>query len=122
MSFFKQLTLNDLRKLNAESSSSTSALDRIPTRFVKLLLASYLSVLMNLMISYLVNGVFPQALKTAVVKPYIKKFILDCEYLANYPPISNLSFNSKLLDRAVLKQPSDHPDDNKFLCKFQSAY
>ena len=54
------------------------------------------------------DGLFPQALKTAVVKPDIKNYNLDCQDLANYRPISNLSFISKSLERAVLHQLRDH--------------
>ena len=95
----------------------TSALDRIPIFFTD----SYLTVLLILINSSIEHGVFPQALKTAVVKPNIKNYNLDCQDVANYCPITNMSSISKLLEKTVVQQPRDHLEDNNVLFKFQSA-
>ena len=49
----------------------------------------------------LLTGYVPQSCKVAVIKPLLKKTTLDPEVLANYRPISNLPFLSKILERAV---------------------
>ena len=38
------------------------------------------------------HSIFPQALKTAVIKPLLKKNNLDASVMNNYRPISNLPF------------------------------
>ena len=49
-------------------------------------------------------GVVPQCFKHALVKPLLKKAILDPNCLSNYRPVSNLPFLSKVLERIVLEQ------------------
>ena len=52
---------------------------------------------MSLLTSYV-----PQAFKVAVIKPLLKKSTLDPEVLANYRPIENLPFISKILAKMLL--------------------
>ena len=51
----------------------------------------------------------------------MKKPYLDKESLTNYRPISNLSFLSKLTERAVKEQITEHLSTNSMFA-FQSAY
>ena len=57
-----------------------------------------------------------------IVYPGLKKPSLDPDDLANYRPISNLSFVSKLLERAVHAQLLLYLNDNELLPSVQSAY
>ena len=50
------------------------------------------------------KGYLPASQKKAIVYPGLKKPSLDPDDLSNYRPISNLSFVSKLLERAVHAQ------------------
>ena len=61
-------------------------------------------------------------MKKALVTPLLKKPTLDCETLKNYRPVSNLSFVSKLTERVVSQQLSEHMDQNKLHAPVQSAY
>ena len=54
--------------------------------------------------------------------PLLKKPTLDKEVLKNYRPVSNLSFLSKLLEKAALKQLSNHMDTHNLHTPIQSAY
>ena len=94
---FTMLSLNNLKKLLllTASMTSTSTLDRIPTRIVKSFPSELLSVVSNINFS-LEKKIFPHALKQAVVKSYIKNVIIDSKDFANYRPTSNLSYTSKL--------------------------
>ena len=47
------------------------------------------------------DGRFPDILKSAVVKPIIKKSNMDQFDLKSWRPISNLSFLSKLVERVA---------------------
>ena len=78
----------------------------------------YLAVFNN----SLVSGVFPSVYKSALVKPILKKILLDPNDLRNYCPVSNLSFLSKVLERIVLSQLNEHLNHNNFLSPLQSAY
>src|SRR6201996_8089518 len=61
-------------------------------------------------------------LKHALVTPLLKKSNLPHDDLANYRPISNLSFLSKLLDRLIANRLLLHLDSFPSVPKFQSAY
>ena len=58
----------------------------------------------------------------ALVKPLLKKPNLDNTDLHNYRPISNLPFLSKLLEKTVFNQLSNHLINNNILDKFQSGF
>jgi len=68
------------------------------------------------------SGVVPPSFKTAKVSPLIKKPTHDPEMLNNYRPISNLSFLSKVLERAVAPQLHNHLALNNLYPCFQSAF
>jgi hypothetical protein len=61
-------------------------------------------------------------MKHAVVTPHLKKPSLDRNVLGNYRPVSNLSFLSKLIERAMNSQLIDHLDKHELLPDRQSAY
>jgi len=74
--------------------------------------------LVNLSLS---NGVFPTHWKQAIVGPLFKKSGLELQ-LANYRPVSNLSFPSKLIEKDALYRLNIHFDTYNVLPKNQSAY
>ena len=67
-------------------------------------------------------GVFPDALKSALVTPILKKPNLDPEVMKNYRPISNLAFQGKVIKRCAMKQFVSYLDCNDLLASSQSAY
>ena len=54
--------------------------------------------------------------------PLIKKQGLDPEILKNYRPVANLSFISKIIEKAIATQIHDHLINNDIVDNFQSAY
>ena len=71
--------------------------------------------------SSLQQGAFTSCWKTAIVRPVIKKKGLE-QSLCNYRPVSNLSFLSKVLEKAAIAQFMEHCDMHQLLPDFQSAY
>ena len=69
----------------------------------------------------LVNGVFPNSEKTALIKPTLKNN-LDPQILSSYRPVSNLTYLSKMTEAAALQQLNIHLDKFKILPESQSAY
>ena len=58
-----------------------------------------------------------------MIVPLIKKPGLDPEILKNYRPVANLSFLSKVLERAIIAlQIYEHLSNNDIVDSFQSAY
>ena len=58
----------------------------------------------------------------ALVIPSLKKSNLNADDFMNYRPISNLTYMSKLLEKACLKQLLEHLNNNDLNGRFQSAY
>ncbi len=68
------------------------------------------------------SGHVPSALKTAIIRPLLKKPTFDPQTLANYRPISNLPFLSKVLEKVVARHLQDHLKCNNIFEKFQSGF
>ena len=70
----------------------------------------------------LCTGMFPSSLKSAIIRPSLKKPTLDSDELKNYRPISNLTYLSKIIEKVVHKQLTEYTDTNKLFSDFQSGY
>ena len=64
---------------------------------------------------------FPDAWKNALVRPLLKKVLLDILF-KNYRPISNLQYVSKLTEKAVFNQAHTHMMVNSVYPPLQSSY
>jgi hypothetical protein len=123
-------SLNQLTAVNQEevtstfmsSTSSTCILDPIPTKLLKEILPLIIDSILTIINNSLESGYVPLFFKTAVIKPLLKKHNLDPDLLANYRPISNLPFLSKILERVVVKQLCCHLQDNNLFETFQSGF
>lgn len=87
---------------------STCALDPFPTALVKSNLHAISPLITKVINHSLRAGHVPSTLKTAVIRPFLKKPTQDPEVFANYRPISNLPFLSKVLEKVVAAQLQDH--------------
>src|SRR6218665_882968 len=67
-------------------------------------------------------GHFPSRWKHAVVKPLLKKAGADESLPANFRPVSNLMFLSKVLERIANHQLTEYLTESHLLPRFQSAY
>ena len=119
---FRQLNTDDVRELISSSPNKSCCLDPIPTvllkRFIDFLV-SPITAILNLSLS---SGTFPSALKHASISPLLKKPNLDPDDPNSYRPVSNLPFLSKLIERAIFIQLSDHLSRHDLLPDRQSAY
>lgn len=61
------------------------------------------------------------ALKTAIIKPLLKKKNLDASILNNYRPISNLPFIGKVIEKVVY-QITTHLNQNDIFDIYQSGF
>ncbi|XP_029440310.1 uncharacterized protein LOC115080300 [Rhinatrema bivittatum] len=68
------------------------------------------------------QGLVPDPLKLAILKPLLKKTNLSPDDPANFRPIANLPFISKILERIVNKQLSEFLDNNKLLSPSQFGF
>ena len=112
----------DVMEIITKSPSPSCLLDPLPSWMVKQHLDVLLPVITSIVNRSLAEGVVPELLKTAIIIPLLKKATLDCNILKNYRPVSNLPFISKILERVVAKQLTDHMSLHQLHEPFQSAY
>ncbi|XP_071481961.1 uncharacterized protein [Diadema antillarum] len=93
-----------------------------PTWLLKETINTFLPYIASIVDTSLSSGVFPSSLKEAVVTPLIKKPNLNRDNLKNYRPVSNLSFLSKIIEKAALSQVSNYLDTNDLYVENHSAY
>ena len=103
-------------------------LDPVPTHLVHECLDDLIPTITAVINESLVSGIVPPLppppppFKQAIVLPLLKKPNLDRNVLKNYRHVSNLHFLSKILEKVVLQQLSDHLNATDTLQPFQSAY
>lgn len=78
--------------------------DVIPSRFLGQVIHTVGPDLLSVINKCLHTGTVPSEFKLATVQPQLKKTSLDSKLLANFRPISNLPFLSKILEKTVLNQ------------------
>ena len=122
LSEFVTVTPQEVQELISKSNTKHCDLDPVPTTVVKRmihLLASPIAMIIN---KSLTIGFLPTEMKTAIIKPSLKKTSLDPEIIKNYRPVSNLPYISKILEKAVNTRLDKHLEDNLLLDENQSAY
>ena len=122
LTHFRPVTEDFVRRTILSSPLKTCELDAFPTPLLLECLDSLLPCITAVFNNSLISGVFPSVYKSALVKPLLKKMSLDPDDLKNYRPVSNLSFLSKVLERIVLSQLSEHLNHNNLLSPLQSAH
>ena len=68
------------------------------------------------------DSLIPKSLKTARIRPLLKKTGLDRDIFKNYRPVSNLTFISKVIENVVSGRLNEHLIKNSMFDPLQSAY
>ena len=105
---FRQVSEEAVDKIIKMSPTKSCLLDPLPTFLIKECIDILLPSLTKLANGSLMEGCVPDAFKSAVVTPLIKKPNLPSNDLKNYRPVSGLSFISKLVECVVAKQLLEH--------------
>jgi hypothetical protein len=95
-------TPEELSRIVRQCPNKTCSLDPLPTELLKKTLRVHLPYLVSLVNNSFREGLFPRSLRTAIVKPIIKKEGLDVNQLKNYRPVSNIPFIAKLLEKVAV--------------------
>ena len=83
------------------------------------LLRPFLTTMVN---TSLMQSQLPASQKQAIVTPRLKRSGLDPSDIANFRPVSNLTFMSKVVERAAASQLNAYLCANGLLPRHQSAY
>ncbi len=116
------MTVEEVQRIIMNSPAKSCDLDPIPTFLIRQhidLLAPFITAIVNASLS---QGRLPRCQKHAIVTPRPKKASLDLTDMTNFRPVSNLTFLSKVIERAVARQLHAHLQLNNLLPSHQSAY
>ena len=118
---FKALEEKDVHRVIMSLRTKTCELDPVPTTIFKMLLPKILPLITKIVNLSLCQGQFIRDWKTAIVRPLLKKEGLQL-IMSNFRPVSNLSFISKIIEKCMLLQLSQHCNNNNLQPDYQSAY
>jgi hypothetical protein len=122
LSGMRMVTAAEITKIVSRSPSIHCSLDPAPTWLIKRALPLLADTIASMCNASMSAGVFPDALKHAIIQPRLKKPTLDPTELSSYRSISNLSFISKTVERVVAARFSEHVEAEHLLPSHQSAY
>ena len=120
-SSFQAITEEEAHSIIMNLAKKSSALDPIPTPLLVKCIDVLLPVITKMINISLDSGYFPSAWREALVLPTLKKAGLDTVF-KNYRPVSNLSFISKVTEKAVFIQIDNHMKKHDLYPSLQSAY
>ena len=103
-----------------KSKPTSCSLDLLPTSLL-LEFDDLLPTLTNIINFSLSSGTFPSTFRSAVLKPLLKTAPLDPNNSKHFPPVSNLSFMSKITEKVVLQQLLAYLTEHNLICPSQSA-
>ena len=118
---FRPLEKKEICNIIENMNPTTCMTNPCDTRFLLRFRDTILDVITIIVNQSLTTGEFLDDWKMAIVRPLIKGPNLNTE-LKNYRPISNLSFLSKIIEKAAQLQLQEHFDQQSLLPKHQSAY
>jgi len=104
------------------SPVKSCSLDAVPTFLVREYIDVLLPYLTSMVSVSMIQGRLPIPQRHAIVTPLLKKAGIDSADVANFRPVSNLSFMPKAIERAVAIQLIEYLSANNLLLCFQSAY
>ena len=106
--------------INNLENKNSSGYDDISNKLLKSIKEEVCTPLTVILNQSLLNGIFPDALKIAIVKPLFKKGEKNC--FNNYRPISLLPTISKKFERAIYFQQYNHFNKNNLLVEQQYGF
>ena len=119
---FQPVTLPFVQDIVGHLKPSGSPVDNVPPRLLKEVFLTVGPSFTAVINSSLTSGEVPGHFKHAVVQPLLKKPGLDSTVLANFRPISNLPFLSKILEKIVYSQLMDFLNEQNIIEIFQSGF
>ena len=109
---FSSVSLQEIRHIILKAPSKSCELDPLLSWLFKECVDELSPIVTSIVNASLNHAIVPLSLKTALIRPLLKKPGLDKEVLKNYRPVTNLSFTSKVLEKVVAKRLDDHMLDN----------
>ena len=119
---FNPVTTVDVNNILHSINSTNCKLDSLPAVFLKKCSSIVINAITIIINNSLKSSQVPLKIKKAIISPLLKSHNLDPDTLADYRPISDLSFLSKVLEKVVAGQLNEHLAISNIHDKFQSSY
>ena len=100
-----------VHKIILSSSDASCQLDPIPNWLVKKCVDTVTPIIAKMINFPFYSSCIPNSRKNALVIPLIKKLNIDPVF-ENFPPVSNLSFVSKIAEKAVISELLNHCNEH----------
>ena len=120
-SAFEPLSTSDVTKISFGMKTKSCEIDPIPMKLLKEILPSLIEPITKIVNTSLKQEIFSKHWKIAVIRSLLKKTGLELT-TSNYRPVSNLTFLSKVVEKAALNQLVAHFDNNNLMSDYWSAY
>ena len=121
-SYFRPINETDVLRYMRETKKTCCPLDSINVLKLGPVYERAAPVVVAIINSSFTEGSFSVSEKRGLVRPYLKKVGLDAEDLANYRPVTNLSYLSKIEECAMLEQLVPFLEEAGLIPHCQSAY
>jgi hypothetical protein len=115
------VTSAEVMRIVGGSPAKHCLLDPATTWLVNRALPLLASTIASKCNASITEGVFPDAVKHAIVRPRLKEPTLDPAEFSSYRPISNVNFISKTVERVVAARFTEHVEAEHLLPSRQSA-
>ena len=104
------------------SPVNSCELDPLPTWLLNECKAKLVPLITDTVNMSLRESMISKSLKTALIRPLLKKTGLDSDILKNYRPVSNLTLISKVIKKVISGRLNEHLINNSMFDPLQSAY
>ena len=119
---FNSVAELSIRRYIRELNKTYCSLDPINVSKITVAFEAAAPFIASLVNKYFEECNFVTSEKVALVRPTLKKPGLDVEDMNSFRPVSNISFLSKIVERAMLYQLLPFLEENRIIPKIQSAY
>ena len=119
---FMDATEVEIQNIIKLSPAKSCEPDSLPTWLQKECIAELVATITDIVNMSLRESLMPKSLKTALIRPLLKKTGLDSNNLKNYRPISNLTFISKVIEKVVSGRLNEHLIKISMFDPLQPAY
>ena len=119
---FETINKEYLADIMIKTNKKFSSVDNIPSSLLKDIMECSIDEILDIINCSLQTGTFPKSLKLSHVTPAIKDAKKDQNSYANFRPIHELSFVSKLMEKCVVDQLQLHLEKNNLNFIYQSGF
>ena len=113
--------METLRKILIKLANKSCELDPVPTSIIKNHTDIFITLLKTIINTSLQQSIFPQSLRSVIVRPLLKTLGLKLVE-TNYRPVINLPFLGKLIEKVACDQIVKYATSTRRVEEHQAAY